>query len=251
MDRLTARLRPARTVRLLLAGMLLAGAVTFLATRPAHAATSYRVVMSGYAFSPRALTITAGSTVTWVNEDQAPHDVKTTSGPEPIHSPMLSKGGTWSHTFTLPGTYGYVCTVHPGMTAELVVKAAAASTPTTQPTTHQHTGSLPAAAQPAQSPAPSTRFSSSPGSSRGSPFSACSWSVPARAPPARATAAHLRRTDAPAAPFTRAGATSTGACAPGGVTSGHRRALGRGGGQRRTRARRHALGTSSARCYTP
>jgi plastocyanin len=193
MDRLTARLRPARTVRLLLAGMLLAGAVTFLATRPAHAATSYRVVMSGYAFSPRALTITAGSTVTWVNEDQAPHDVKTTSGPEPIHSPMLSKGGTWSHTFTLPGTYGYVCTVHPGMTAELVVKAAAASTPTTQPTTHQHTGSLPAAAQPAQSPAPT------PHATHGRTAAAPASGSPAASPAAAAAAAAAAPTQQAAA----------------------------------------------------
>ncbi|WNM29173.1 plastocyanin/azurin family copper-binding protein [Streptomyces sp. Li-HN-5-11] len=192
MDRLTARLRPARTVRLLLAGMLLVGAVTFLATRPAHAATSYRVVMSGYAFSPRVLTITAGSTVTWVNEDQAPHDVKTTSGPEPIHSPMLSKGGAWSHTFTLPGTYGYVCTVHPGMTAGLVVKAAAAPTPTTQPATHQHTGSLPAAAQPAQSPAPTAH------AAHGRTAAAPSSGSPAASPAAAAAAAPTQQAAAAA-----------------------------------------------------
>jgi plastocyanin len=153
MHPLTTRLRPAHTVRLLLAALLLASAVAFLAPRPANAATSYRVVMSGYAFSPRSLTITAGDTVTWVNQDQAPHDVKTTSGPESIHSSLLNKGGTWSHTFTTPGTYGYVCTVHPGMTAQLVVKAAATPTPTTHPTTQQHAGSAPSAAQPAR-PAP-------------------------------------------------------------------------------------------------
>ncbi|WBO67888.1 cupredoxin domain-containing protein [Streptomyces camelliae] len=151
MHPLTARLRLVHTVRLLLAALLLASAVTFLAPRPAHAATSYRVVMSGYAFSPRSLTITAGDTVTWVNEDQAPHDVKTTSGPESIHSPLLNKGGSWSHTFTTPGTFGYVCTVHPGMTAQLVVRAAAAPTPTTHPTTQQHSGSAPSAARPARS----------------------------------------------------------------------------------------------------
>ncbi|MGW5659864.1 cupredoxin domain-containing protein [Streptomyces sp. NPDC003758] len=149
MHHLTAPLRPARAVRLLLATLLLAATATLLTSRPAHAVTSYRVVMSDYAFSPRSLTISAGDTVTWVNQDQAPHDVKTTSGPESIHSPMLNKGATWSHTFTSPGTYGYVCTVHPGMIAQLVVKAAAAPTPTA----HQHTGSTAAAPQPARSAA--------------------------------------------------------------------------------------------------
>ncbi|SED73430.1 Plastocyanin [Streptomyces sp. 3213] len=103
-------------------------------------AASYHVVMKGYAFSPAALTITAGTTVTWTNEDTAPHDVKTTSGPVAIHSPMLSEGGSWSFTFGTAGSYGYVCTVHPGMTAQLVVKAAAPAT-SAAPTAHEHGGS--------------------------------------------------------------------------------------------------------------
>ncbi|MGW3109094.1 cupredoxin domain-containing protein [Streptomyces sp. NPDC001100] len=104
-------------------------------------AASYHVVMKGYAFSPTALTITAGTTVTWTNEDTAPHDVKTTSGPVAIHSPMLSKGGSWSFTFGTAGSYGYVCTVHPGMTAQLVVKAAPPPATSAAPTAHQHGGS--------------------------------------------------------------------------------------------------------------
>jgi len=103
-------------------------------------AASYHVLMKGYAFSPAALTITAGTTVTWTNEDTAPHDVKTTSGPVAIHSPMLSKGQSWSFTFTTAGSYGYVCTVHPDMTAQMVVKAAAPAT-SAAPTAHEHSGS--------------------------------------------------------------------------------------------------------------
>ncbi|MFG2129400.1 plastocyanin/azurin family copper-binding protein [Streptomyces sp. NPDC048751] len=138
-------------LRGLLAALFMTGAVTVLpgAVPPAHAATAHQVLMSGYAFSPRSLTIAAGDTVTWTNQDQAPHDVKTTSGPASLHSPMLNKGGTWSHTFTTPGTYGYVCTVHPGMTAQLVVKAAAAPPPTAHPTAHQHATSAPDAGRPA------------------------------------------------------------------------------------------------------
>ncbi|MEV5957736.1 cupredoxin family copper-binding protein [Streptomyces sp. NPDC051987] len=125
MSRLTSRVP-----RILLAALLSMGAVTFLGV-PRASAAGHQVVMSGYAFAPRSLTITAGETVTWVNQDQAPHDVKTTSGPASVHSPMLDKGGTWSYTFTTAGTYGYVCTVHPGMTAQLVVRAAAAQKPST------------------------------------------------------------------------------------------------------------------------
>lgn len=149
MPRLTTR-----APRILLAALLCAGAVTFLGTPSADAA-GHQVVMSGYAFAPRSLTITAGDTVTWVNEDQAPHDVKTTSGPESIHSPMLNKGAAWSHTFTSAGTYGYVCTVHPGMSAQLVVEPAAAPAPTSHPAAHQHPSPAPATT-PASRSAPMT-----------------------------------------------------------------------------------------------
>ncbi|MHC3467390.1 cupredoxin domain-containing protein [Streptomyces sp. 7R007] len=131
--------------RLTLVRALLAATAVFLflPAPSARAATSHQVAMSGYAFSPRSLTVTAGDTVTWTNQDQAPHDVKTTSGPESLHSPMLDKGGSWSHTFTTPGTYSYVCTVHPGMTAQLVVKAAPVPTPTAHPTGHDHAAAAP------------------------------------------------------------------------------------------------------------
>ena len=145
--------------RVLVAALCVAGPVTVLPAPAAQAATTHQVVMSGYAFAPRSLTITAGDTVTWTNQDQAPHDVETTSGPASIHSPMLSKGGSWSHTFTAAGTYGYLCTVHPGMTAQLVVEPAPA--PATHPPTHRAP-----AAVPASRPTPSTMPSMTPAQSK-------------------------------------------------------------------------------------
>jgi amicyanin len=94
--------------------------------------------MKGYAFSPASLSVAAGSTVTWTNQDTAPHDVKTTSGPVSIHSPMLNKGQSWSFTFSTAGSYAYYCTVHPDMTAGITVKAAAPAT--TAAPTHDHSG---------------------------------------------------------------------------------------------------------------
>ena len=87
----------------LLGALFVTGAAVVLPATAAEAAGTHQVVMSGYAFAPRSLTVAAGDTVTWTNRDQAPHDVKTTSGPASVHSPMLSKGGSWSHTFTIRG----------------------------------------------------------------------------------------------------------------------------------------------------
>lgn len=110
-------------------------ALTLLVPGQASAA-SYRVAMQGYAFAPSSLTVRVGDTVTWTNGDTAPHDVKTTSGPVAIHSPMLSKGQSWTYTFTAAGSYGYYCTVHPDMTARITVLPKPTPTPT--PTSHHH-----------------------------------------------------------------------------------------------------------------
>ncbi|MDN0200927.1 cupredoxin family copper-binding protein [Streptomyces sp. S.PNR 29] len=122
------------------AAAVLAVLLPLLPAVPGQAsAAGYQVTMQGYAFAPATLTVPAGSTVTWTNQDTAPHDVKTTSGPVSIHSPMLSKGQSWSFTFTTAGSYGYYCTVHPNMTARIVVRAAAPATSAAP--THEHTGS--------------------------------------------------------------------------------------------------------------
>jgi hypothetical protein len=80
--------------------------------------------MAQYAYSPATETIHVGDTVTWTNNDQPPHDVTTTSAPVALHSALLMTGQSWSYTFTVPGTYNYICSVHPYMHATLVVQAA-------------------------------------------------------------------------------------------------------------------------------
>ncbi|MDQ0601242.1 plastocyanin [Streptomyces canus] len=133
------RVRAARRAALG-AVLALVALVALLLLAPGQAsAASYRVAMQGYAFAPASLTVPVGSTVTWTNGDTAPHDVKTTSGPVSIHSPMLNKGQSWTYTFTVAGSYGYYCTVHPDMTARITVLAPPKPTPKPTPTpTHQH-----------------------------------------------------------------------------------------------------------------
>jgi plastocyanin len=72
-------------------------------------------------FTPAAIQVPAGTTVTWTFKDGlVPHDVVAdgfTSG-EP------RRKGTFAHTFDRPGTYAYRCTIHDGMTGRVVVTAA-------------------------------------------------------------------------------------------------------------------------------
>ncbi|HZP51041.1 cupredoxin family copper-binding protein [Actinocrinis sp.] len=110
------------------------------------AAAHYNVQMANYAFAPASLTVNEGDTITWTNQDTAPHTVTTTGGPESLNSPYLSKGQSWSHTFTQPGMYMYYCTVHPDMRAEVIVRAPAPAT-TAPIRTHSSAPAAPAGAQ--------------------------------------------------------------------------------------------------------
>lgn len=111
-------------------GVVLAALFLILQAMPAEAATQ-QVMMQDYAYGPATLTVRVGDTVTWMQHDQAPHDVVTTSAPVAFRSPQLSAGQSWSHTFTKPGTYSYYCSVHPDMRATVTVLAA--ETPSKQP----------------------------------------------------------------------------------------------------------------------
>jgi plastocyanin len=110
------------TAAALLAALAVALLSLGLGAAPAQAA-SYTVTIKQYQFGGGALTVQQGDTVTWVNEDDAPHDVTVTAGPATFRSPMLQKGQRWSYTLGTPGTYSYMCSVHPDMRATLTVKA--------------------------------------------------------------------------------------------------------------------------------
>ena len=77
------------------------------------------VAISGFAFAPNVLEITAGTTVTWTNNDGANHTVTADDGS--FDSGAFGSGATFSVTFDIPGTYTYFCGIHGSMTGTIVV----------------------------------------------------------------------------------------------------------------------------------
>lgn len=77
------------------------------------------VTIDNFAFAPAAITVKVGTTVTWTNKDQDAHTV--TAQDRSFSSAPLNTGATYQFTFTKPGTYAYLCTIHPFMTATVVV----------------------------------------------------------------------------------------------------------------------------------
>ena len=90
-------------------------------TEAAPVATS-AVTIDNFAFTPAAITIKAGTTVTWTNNDEEPHSV--VSSEEPMRSPTLAgKANMFSHTFSKPGRYAYNCGIPPFMQGTVEVPA--------------------------------------------------------------------------------------------------------------------------------
>lgn len=85
------------------------------------AAQNVMVPISNFAFSPSSVSVRAGQTVTWVNQDSATHDVTSTGGPAQFASGPLAQGQSFSQTFSAPGTYSYFCSIHPQMTGTVTV----------------------------------------------------------------------------------------------------------------------------------
>lgn len=186
-----------RAARRAALGAVLALLALLLLAPGQASAASYRVAMQGYAFSPGSLTVHVGDSVTWTNGDTAPHDVKTTSGPVAIHSPMLDKGQSWTYTFTAAGSYGYYCTVHPDMTARITVLAAPKPTPT--PTHHHETGTSHEAMPMPTRTAPTTHRSAATATSPKPSASAPPSESPSASPSVAAAAPQVPQTEPVAA----------------------------------------------------
>jgi plastocyanin len=78
------------------------------------------VSIDNFSFTPKEITVAAGTTITWVNRDDVPHTV--VSPDKKFRSKALDTDDQFSFTFTDAGTYSYFCSVHPTMTGKIIVK---------------------------------------------------------------------------------------------------------------------------------
>ena len=83
----------------------------------------HQVTITEYMYEPATLTVTVGSTVTWVNHDEVPHTIVESSTEKSFHSAALDTDETYSYTFTKAGTYHYYCNLHPKMVGTIIVAA--------------------------------------------------------------------------------------------------------------------------------
>lgn len=96
-----------------------AGVLAWMVVRASRAGGSDHVTISNFAFLPKALTVKAGTKVTWTNQDETIHTVVC---PQlKLKSEPLDTNDSFSYTFQTPGTYNYACSLHPYMKGQVVV----------------------------------------------------------------------------------------------------------------------------------
>ena len=93
-------------------------ALGVIPTLPAVAANA-EVDIDNFAFSPKELTVKAGTTIVFRNRDDIPHLVAGAKGE--FHSKALDTDDTFEFTFAKAGTYNYFCGLHPQMQGTIVV----------------------------------------------------------------------------------------------------------------------------------
>ena len=80
------------------------------------------VKIDNFSFGPSTLTVSVGTTVTWTNRDDIPHTVVSSDDPKVFKSKVLDTDEKFSFKFEKEGTYPYFCSIHPKMTAQVIVQ---------------------------------------------------------------------------------------------------------------------------------
>jgi plastocyanin len=87
----------------------------------ASAAGSNTIIIKKFMFNPMDVTVTAGTDVIWENQDGEPHTVVSLTND--FRSQALDEKDKFSHVFDKPGTYKYICSIHPKMVGTITVVA--------------------------------------------------------------------------------------------------------------------------------
>jgi plastocyanin len=77
------------------------------------------VTIADFQFAPSVVSIAVGDTVTWTNDGPSNHTASATGGE--FDSGTLQPRQGFSHTFASPGTFSYVCSIHPEMRGTIEV----------------------------------------------------------------------------------------------------------------------------------
>ena len=112
-----------RLVTVAVVGLAVAGlfpAIRAMAAEQQPEPRQHTVTIDATSYSPKTLTVHAGDTVVWVNEDLFPHTVTARNGR--FDSGDIATGKSWTYTVKADGLFAYFCTYHATMKGTLRIR---------------------------------------------------------------------------------------------------------------------------------
>ena len=106
-------------IAVIITSLLLIGATGCYSSAPATNGTGNAVTIQNFAFNPSELTVSAGTTVTWTNNQGVTHTVTFDDGSSDM---KIEAGQTVEKTFNTAGEYPYHCAIHPSMKGKVIIK---------------------------------------------------------------------------------------------------------------------------------
>ena len=120
-----------RTLAVLGVALILATVAVLVTARGPDAATTPAtasvdaVAITDFKYAPVAISVKAGTTITWTNRDSAPHTATSGDSPNPdrvFDTDIITKGQSKTIKISKRGTFTYYCALHPFMTATVTVR---------------------------------------------------------------------------------------------------------------------------------
>jgi plastocyanin len=105
-----------RAIGALAAAAVLACVIVGEAAKPA----TVKVAIENMKYSPADVTVNAGDTIVWTNNDVVAHTVTSTTGL--FDSQMIAPGASWKYVTKKTGTFEYKCSYHQPMTSRFTVR---------------------------------------------------------------------------------------------------------------------------------
>ena len=99
--------------------------LAMLCAGAACAADAPTVAIEKFAFAPKEITVTPGTTIVWTNHDETPHTVSASD--HSFVSKAMDTSDHYEYTFATEGDFNYFCTLHPFMTGVVHVRASPAT----------------------------------------------------------------------------------------------------------------------------
>jgi plastocyanin len=104
------------------AWLIALGLLAAIPAVPASTPSPATVHIGNFTFSPAVIEVPVGTSLTWVNDDDAPHTVVGSDRDSPLKSAALDTDDHYAVVMSKPGTYHYFCSLHPHMTGTVIVK---------------------------------------------------------------------------------------------------------------------------------